>query len=111
MGFGVLWDAQSWPTQSLCTQIPVLGSASHWEQADVGTARVGGISLGKCFALSITARLLPAQEHKALAGCGWDARISVLLWPLSTWQGWQEWHGGIPCTWHRDGDSWQRLKP
>lgn len=61
VGFGVLWGATELacgsPTQSLCKQIPALENTSHWviwKRAHVGTAGVGGISLGKCFPLSIT---------------------------------------------------------
>lgn len=110
VAFGALWDAQSWPTQSLCTQIPVLGSTSHWEQADVGTAGVGGISLGKCFALSITSLAVACSGTQGTGrlwvGCQ-DFSLAVAPEHLA---GWQEWHRGIPCTWHRDRDSWQHLK-
>lgn len=69
----MLWDATE---LSLCKQMPVLGNASHWviwrTWALLGTRSFPGEMFSS---EHHQPRLLPAQEHEELAGCGRDTRI------------------------------------
>lgn len=119
VGFGVLWDATE-----LTHTVPVQTDPSPWKRLSLETGRRGhcwerGVSLGKCFPLSITSPgcclLRNTRNWQAVGGIPGFYFFSVLLWPPSTWQGWQErgseQQGGIPCTWHRDWHFWWLLKP